>query len=70
MIIEAIFFLLGHEWDKFFICFIDIWFFVPGFEGFVENTGCMYIAVSEAKKLAVIDYFLPSSENSFPSLSC
>ena len=45
-ITEAILFLLGHEWDKFCICFIDICFFAPGFECFVENSGCMYSAVS------------------------
>ena len=33
-------------------------FFAPGFECFVENSGCMYILVAEAKKLAVIDYLI------------
>ena len=37
---------------------IDICFFAPGFEYFVENLGCMYIVVAEAKKFAVIDYFI------------
>ena len=55
MITEAIFFLLGHEWDKVCICFIDICFFAPGFECFVENSGCMYIFVAESKKLTVVD---------------
>ena len=32
--------------------------FAPGFECFVENSGCMYIVVSETKKLAVVDYFI------------
>ena len=38
--------------------FINIWFFAPGFECFVENSGCMYFVVAEAKKLTVIDYFV------------
>ena len=58
LITEEIFFLLGHEWDKVFICFINIWFFAPGFECFVKNSGCMYIFVAEAKKLSVIAYFI------------
>ena len=58
LITEAILFLLGHEWDKFWIFFIGIWFFAPGFEYFVENYGCMYIVVAEAKNLAVVDYFI------------
>ena len=58
LIIEAIFFLLGYEWDKVCICFINIWFFTTGFECFVENSGCTYIVVAEAKKLDVIDYFI------------
>ena len=45
-----------HEWDKVSICFIDIFFFAPGFECFVEKSGCMYIVVAEGKNLAVIDY--------------
>ena len=55
MITEAIFFLLGREWDKVCIFFINICFFAPGFECFVENSGCMYIVVVKAKKLDVID---------------
>ena len=58
LITEAIFFLLGHEWDKASICFIDIWFFAPGFECLFEKYKCMYIFVAEAKNLAVIDYFI------------
>ena len=55
---EAIFFLLGHEWENFCICFIDICFFAPGFECFVEKSGCIYIVVAEEKKLAVIGYLI------------
>ena len=32
--------------------------FAPYFECFVEIYGCLYIFVSEANKLAVIDYFI------------
>ena len=58
LIIEAIFFLLGHKWDKVCICFIGIWFFEPGFECFVEKSRCMYIVVAEANMLTVIDYLI------------
>ena len=58
LIIEAILFLLGHEWDKCFMCFIDICFFAPVFESFIENSRYMYIVVSKAKKLTVIDHLI------------
>ena len=31
---------------------------MSGFECFVEDSGCMYIVVVEAKNLAVVDYFI------------
>ena len=58
LIIETILFLLGHEWDKVCIYFINIWFFAPGFECLVEKFGCVYIVVAEAKKLIVVDYLI------------
>ena len=58
MIIETISFLLGYEWYKGCICFIDISFFAPGFECFAEKSGCMHVVVAEAKKLTVADYFI------------
>ena len=58
LIIETIFLLLGPEWGKVCICFIDIYFFAPGFECFSENYGCMHVVISEAKKFTVIDYFI------------
>ena len=58
LIIEAILFLLGHEWGKVCICLINIWFFAPGFECFVEKSGCMYVVAAEVKKLVVIDYLI------------
>ena len=61
LITEAIFFLLGHEWGKVCISFIDICVFAPGFECFVEKYGCIYIVVAEAKKLAVINYLISFS---------
>ena len=58
LIIEMIFFLLGYEWDKVCICFIDIRFFATGFECFSEKYGCMHVVVAGTKKLTVIDYFI------------
>ena len=43
---------------KFCICFIDIYFFAPGFECFSEKYGCMHVVISEAKKFTVINYFI------------
>ena len=58
LITEAILLFWGYEWDKICICFINVWFFVPGFEYFVEKYGCVYIFVADVKKLDVIDYFI------------
>ena len=38
--------------------FYQYLFFTPGFGCFVEKSGRMYIVVSEANKLAVIDYLV------------
>ena len=40
------------------VCFINIWFFAPGFECFTGKSGFMHIVVAEAKKLTVVDYFI------------
>ena len=58
LITDTIFFLLGHEWDKVCIFFIDIWLFVPGFECFIESYECMYIVRAVAffwKIFSIVD---------------
>ena len=58
LIIKTIFFLLGPEWDKVCIRFINIYFFAPGFECFSEKSGCMHVVIADEKKFTVIDYFI------------
>ena len=58
MITETIFILLSQEQDKICLCFIDTWFFAPGFECFIEKSRCVYIVVVEVDKLTVIYYFI------------
>ena len=39
-------YLVNWLLNKVSICFINIWFFAPGFECFVENSRCVYIVVA------------------------
>ena len=51
--------ILGGSWMKLFLVrFINIWFLAPCFQCFIENSGFMYVVLSEAKKLTVIDCFV------------
>ena len=58
LIIDTIFFLLGHEWGKVCIYFIHIWFFAPSFDCFSESSVCMHVVVEKVKKFTFIYYLI------------
>ena len=58
LIIETILFLLVPEWEKVCICFINVYFFAPGFDFFTEKYTCIHVVIAEAKNFTVVDYFI------------
>ena len=78
---NLLFYMLIDYWDD--VLYVRSWmrqilhmfyrylfFFSPGSEYFIENFGCMWISVEEAKKLTAVYYFISLLWGLFPLLSC